>query len=271
MSSLGAPPLRGELIDQTDGRYAGYDLEGIDHASLHGGHVFAGVSPHAEIGIEHHCVLRIEAPVAVHRLQQTAHCNKGRCDQDGADGNLQDEQHISEGEAAAGIAGDDSSGSGLDHLIGVGAQDLADRDHAEEESAGEGKQKCGPIDGCIGRDRHNDGIAGNWMPDAERAEQCDAAKEAKRAAGDGNEQGFGKDGAQNTAAAGAEGKTECNFAGPVGSAGGKETSEVGAGGQQNQARENESAATNPFTGGPSRSPARLGRARANVMCASVLG
>ena len=111
-------------------------------------------------------------------LQQTAHCNEGRGDEDGTDGNLQDEQYVAEGDAAAGAAGDDASGSGLDDFIGIGVQNLADGDDAEEEAAGQGKQQCGPIDGCIRSNRHDDGIAGTGMPYAERAEQGDAAEEA---------------------------------------------------------------------------------------------
>src|SRR5882757_10402996 len=79
------------------------------------------------------------------------------------------------------------------------------------------------------------GEISKWLPYAEFLQEHDAAPKSKRASGEGDQHGFGKEPAQDAIAAGAERETQSNFAGPVSGTCGEETAEVGACRQENQA------------------------------------
>ena len=102
----------------------------------------------------------LEAEMAVEGADEAAHGDQRRGDEHGADGDLDDEQHIAQRDAAAGGAG----GSGFDDFVRIGAQHLADGNDAEEESAEEGEEQSDDVDPGVGRDGEMDGELREGLP-----------------------------------------------------------------------------------------------------------
>jgi len=146
---------------------------------LHGGTLVAAVTGHAEIGVGEHDVAGIEAEAAVDGALETAQGDERGSDQHGADGNLHGEQDVAEGDAAAGVAGDDAGRTGLDHLVGIGAEYLANRDCAKEKATGEGEEQGDEVDFRVRVDGHVHGVLGNRVPDAEPLQERDAGPGAQ--------------------------------------------------------------------------------------------
>ena len=217
----GATAAEGNLTDEADGLYAGNRLQRFDHALLHGRSLVAAVTGHAEIGIGEHDIAGIEAEAAVDGALEAAQGNQRGGDQHSADGNLHGEQDVAEGDAAASVARDDAGRSGFDDEVRIGAENLANRDCAEEEAAGEGEEQGDEVDLRVGVDRHMHGILGNGVPDAEPAQERDAAEESNSAAGERNQDGFGEQRAHDAAAGGTESKAQSDFTGAVGGTRGK--------------------------------------------------
>ena len=104
----------------------------IEHAPLHGGNLFGGVPAHFEIRVDLHRILRNEAEVAVQRTHHAAYCDERRRDENGTDGDLQCQQHITERDTPRSCK---PGGACFDALIGIGLEHLAERDNSEKKTA----------------------------------------------------------------------------------------------------------------------------------------
>src|SRR5215470_16879421 len=82
-----------------------------------------------------------------------------------------------------------------------------------------------------------DGPSGKWLPHAEPVQEQGAAPEADSAAHEGKQERFGKELAQNADAPSSQSEAQSNFAGTVCGPRGKQATQVGACGEENQSGE----------------------------------
>lgn len=230
--------VEGNLIDGARGGDAGNGGKRFNHALLHLLDAIAGVAGHVQVGGRHGDVLGIEAEVAVQRTDEAAHRDKRGGDEHRADGDLGDEQDVAHAEAphAGGVAH-----AGANGLPGIGAQDLPDGHHAEEQSAEQGEEQSDGVGAEVGVYGHVDGNVGNGLPGAEEVQYDYAAGEPDDSADEGDEDGLGEQLAEDEAAPGAQRQAQRYFFGALGGAGGKQAAQVSAGGQQNEAGEEHEA------------------------------
>ena len=113
-------------------------LHRFDHAPLHCGHAVAGVTGRLQVCIHQHRVTRLKTEVAVQRAHQSTHGDHRRRDQNGADGNLENKQHVSDGDSPP----QPRCGSRFDDLIWIGPENLAHRNNAEENPLTNAKTKA---------------------------------------------------------------------------------------------------------------------------------
>ncbi len=81
--------------------YARDGFERVDDALLRVEDGAPAVAGSGKVDIHDDGVVRLEAEVAVKGADQTAHSDKRRGDENGADGDLNDKEDIAEGDAAA--------------------------------------------------------------------------------------------------------------------------------------------------------------------------
>jgi hypothetical protein len=121
------------VVDVADRCDAWNRLSCVDHAALHLCGAVAGVACHIQLALHQHCVLWFKPEVAVQRARESAYCNQRGSDEDRANGNLHDQQNVSQGEAPH--AGHAYSAAAAHHLPRISAHDLANRHDPEEETA----------------------------------------------------------------------------------------------------------------------------------------
>ena len=158
------------------------------------------------------------------------HSNKGRGNQHRADGYLQHEQSVPDGEPPAHVG----RGSCLDDLVRTGAENLADRDGTKEASAEKRQQQRDSVDAGVGVDRRMHGEIPERLPNAQPSQQCHAGPESHCATDEGKQHGLSKQAAQDAIPARSECQAQCHFARTVGGARSKQAAQVGARGQKNQ-------------------------------------
>ena len=171
----------------------------------------------------------MEAEVHGEGFAQATERDESGGDGDTAEGDLCGEEEIADGPAVAGGGG---GAAAFDGVIGIGAEDLAER-HQSEEDAGEYGDEEGDEDQRrLRQDEKLDGVSGDRMPTGKAGEGHPSQAAGASAAEDGDKEGFDEDLAKDAPAAGADGQADGEFASAVGGAGGEEAAEIGAGGEK---------------------------------------
>jgi hypothetical protein len=184
------------VIDISSRRDAGNRLGCIDHAELHLCGAVAGVACHIQLALHQHCVLGCKAEIAMQRAHQATHRHQRRGDEHRADGNLHDQQNVSQGKAP--VAGH-TCGACAHDLPWVGAHDLAEWHDAEEEAAAQRQYQRNNVRGCVRIHRHVDGNIRNGLPCTEHAQDDNASRHSQRSSYNRYEKSLGEHLAKNEA------------------------------------------------------------------------
>ncbi len=100
------------------------------------------------------------------------------------------------------------------------------------------EKKCDSVDAQVRNNGYVNGVFGNGLPLAQRAEQCDRQNGSRNTTGDGDKDRLGEQLAQDVAACGSDGEPDGEFAGAVRGARGADAGEVDACGHEHQQRQN---------------------------------
>ena len=185
-----------------------------------------------QIGLYEHDSLGLNTVVAFKRAREAANSDERSGHQNSANGDLQTQQHVAHRKAACAAQ---IRSAGANDLPGIGAEHLAHRDHAEEDTAEDGQQESQGVGRHVRIHRHIDGDIGNRPPGAQQAQDGYGSRHAHNTSGERKHKGLGEKLADDELAARSKSHADRDLARAVGRPGSEETAQIGARGEQNEA------------------------------------